>query len=149
MVNIIREGWCRTWKELCVLLSCNVILLGAVGTLKIPSWGGSETGVVSVLPPQGCQKGRLNVLLLLLLLLFLFGVFLVFGFVFFFLFQRLKLTSDMQSGVRKCLGCKECFWLVKKFRVVGGDVDWVSGTPVSALSPSQGCPCIIQILGML
>lgn len=22
---------------------------------------------------------------------------------------------------------------------VGGDVDWVSGTPVSALSPSQGC----------
>lgn len=46
MVNIIREGWCRAWKELCVLLSCNVILLGAVGTLKIPSWGVSETGVV-------------------------------------------------------------------------------------------------------
>lgn len=73
-----------------MLLSCNVILLSAVGTLKIPSWGGSETGVVSVLPPQGCQKGR-------------FSVFCCF----FFLFQRLKLTSDMQSGVRKCLGCEE------------------------------------------
>lgn len=61
MVNIIREGWCRAWKELCVLLSCNVILLGAVGTLKTPSWGGSETGVVSVLPPQVCQKDRFSV----------------------------------------------------------------------------------------
>lgn len=30
-----------------MLLSCNVILLGAVRTLKIPWWGGSATGVVS------------------------------------------------------------------------------------------------------
>lgn len=87
MVNVIKEDWWRSLKAQCVLLSCCVSLCGAVEILKIPSLGGFEACVVSVLSAQGCWEGRLNV--------------------FFFYFQILKLTSDMQKRMRKCYSYKE------------------------------------------
>lgn len=73
-----------------------------------------------------CQKGR-------------FGAFLFC----FFLFQRLNFRHAKWD--EKVFGLQR----MEKFPVVG--LDWVSGTPVSALSPSQGCLLsqMIQILGML
>ena len=50
----------------------------------------------------------------------------------------------MQKRVRKCYGYKEQIWPVEEFQLVGGDWDRVSGTPVSALSPSWGYMCLSQ-----
>lgn len=103
-----------------MLLSCNVILLGAFGALKIPRWGGSATGVVSVLPPRVCQKGRFSAFVVLL-----------------FLFQRLNFRHAKRS--EKVFG-------LQRMNLAGGEVS--CGGRGCGLGVWHPCICTVTIPGL-